>query len=164
MHDMRDSQTVYIETSVVSYLTARPTSSLLAAAWQKITADWWDADKTRFTICTSALTIEEAGRGDPDAAARRLAALEGVPLLPITDSVAELAKALLDGGALPKNALNDALHIGVSAVYGIRYLLTWNFRHLANAEARPVNRNVCEQQGFASPEICTPGELTVGRT
>ena len=135
MQDMRDSQTVYIETSVVSYLTARPTSSLLAAAWQKITADWWDADKIRFTICTSALTIEEAGRGDPDAAARRLAALEGVPLLPITDSVAELAKALLDGGALPKNALNDALHIGVPAVYGIRYLLTWNFRHLANAEA-----------------------------
>ena len=155
-------RTVYIETSVVSYLTARPTSNLLAAAWQKTTADWWDAHRPRFDICTSALTIEEAGRGNPEAAARRLQALGGIDLLPITEAVVNLSAALLHDRALPENAQNDALHIGVSAVHGVDYLMTWNFRHLANAETRRIIRSVCAQQGYASPEICTPSELIGG--
>lgn len=157
-----DMETVYIETSVVSYLTARPTSNLVAAAWQKTTADWWDAHRPRFDIRTSDLTIEEAGRGNPQAAARRLEALDGIPILPITGPVVELSAALLHGRALPSNAQNDAIHIGVSAVHGVDYLLTWNFRHLANAETRGTIRSVCERQGFTSPEICTPSELIGG--
>lgn len=155
-------RTVYIETSVVSYLTARPTGNLLAAAWQKTTADWWDAERPRFDICTSDLTIEEAGRGNPEAAARRLQALDGIAILPITEAVVSLSAALLYGRALPENAQNDAIHIGVSAVHGVDYLMTWNFRHLANAETRRIIRRVCEQQGYASPEICTPSELIGG--
>ena len=156
------SRTVYIETSVVSYLTARPTSSLLAAAWQKATVDWWDTHRSRFNICTSDLTIEEAGRGHPQAAVRRLEALEGIAILPITEAVVELSAALLQRYALPANAQNDAIHIGVSAVHGVDYLLTWNFRHLANAETRPIIRRVCTHQGYTSPEICTPSELIGG--
>ena len=159
---MTTSRTVYIETSVVSYLTARPARDLLAAAWQNITSDWWDTQRVRFNLCTSALTIEEAGRGHPEAAARRLKALDGIPILPMTETVTDLSDALLRRGALPANAQNDALHIGLSAVYGVQYLLTWNFRHLANAESQPVIRSVCAQQGFTSPEICTPAELLGG--
>ena len=155
-------RTVYIETSVVSYLTARPTVNLLAAAWQKTTADWWDAHRPRFDIYTSALTIEEAGRGNPEAAARRLQALGATDLLPITEAVVDLSAALLDGHALPGNAQNDAIHIGVAAVHGVDYLMTWNFRHLANVETRRIIRSVCTQQGFTSPEICTPSELIGG--
>ena len=154
------TKSVYVETSVVSYLTARATRNLLAAAWQTATAEWWDMHRRRFNLHTSALTLEEAGRGNQDAASRRLEVLGGIAVLPITEAVATLADALIPRRALPANAQNDAIHIAVSAVHGVDYLLTWNFRHIANAETRPLIREVCERQGYASPEICTPNELT----
>jgi hypothetical protein len=143
-----DKKTVYIETSIVSYLTARPTNDLLAAAWQKATIDWWEAQRTRFDLYTS-----------DDAARRRLEALSGIPLLAITEPVVTLSKALLRDGALPSKAQDDALHMAVSAVHGVDYLLTWNCRHLDNAETKPIMRTVCSLQGHTSPEICTPQEL-----
>ena len=150
---------VYIETSIVSCLTARPTNNLLVAAWQKGTVDWWDTQRPRFDLCTSDVTLEEPGRGDPKAAERRLEALSGVSVLPITEAVVGLSKALLQGRALRTKALDDALHIAVSAVHDVDYLLTWNFRHLDNAETKPIIRSVCATQGYTSAEICTPQEL-----
>ena len=155
-------KTVYIETSVVSYLTARPTNNLLLAAWQKVTSDWWDTQRKRFDLCTSNVTLEEAGRGDPKAAERRLEALSGVSVLPITEAVVRLSKALVHGKAVPNKALDDALHIAISAVHDIDYLLTWNFRHLDNAETKPIIRSVCNTQGYTGAEICTPQELMGG--
>lgn len=143
----------------MSYLTARPTSDLLAAAWQKTTIDWWDTQKDRFDLYTSDVTLEEAGKGNPEAAARRLEALSGIPILPITEAVIALSKALLRGRAFPAKALDDALHVAVSAVHGIDYLLTWNCRHLDNAETKPLMRSVCTIEGHISPELCTPQEL-----
>ena len=102
-------RTAYFETSVASYLTARPTGDLLAAAWQKSTIDWWESRRSRFDLYTSKITIEEAGRGDPQAAARRAKALEGTAVLPITTTVVQLAVALLRQSALPGNAQADAL-------------------------------------------------------
>lgn len=157
-----DRKTVYIETSVVSYLTARPSSDLLAAAWQKVTVDWWETQRTRFDLYTSNITVEEAGRGDSIAGARRLDALSGISILPITEATVALSIELLQRGVLPAKAENDALHIAVSAVHGIDYLLTWNCRHLDNAEIKPVIRSVCVLYGHASPEICTPQELMGG--
>jgi hypothetical protein len=154
-----DEKTVYIETSIVSYLTARPTSDLLAAAWQKTTVDWWDTQRNRFDLYTSDVTVEEAGRGTPEAATRRLEALSGIPLLIITEAVVALSKALIQEGALPAKALDDSLHIAVSAVHGVDYLLTWNFRHIDNAETKPIIRSICTIHGYTSPEICTPQEL-----
>jgi hypothetical protein len=154
-----EKKTVYIETSIVSYLTARPTNDLLAAAWQKITVDWWDTQRNRFDLYTSDITVEEAGKGNPDAAARRLEALSSIPILPITEAVVALSKALFQGKVLPAKALDDALHIAVSAVHGVDYLLTWNCRHLDNAETKPLMRSVCTIHGHISPEICTPQEL-----
>jgi hypothetical protein len=66
----RIRRTVYIETSIISYLTARPSSDLLAAAWQKSTVDWWDTRRARFELFASDVVIEEAGRGDEIAVAR----------------------------------------------------------------------------------------------
>ncbi len=149
----------YIETSIVSYLTALPSGNLLAAAWQKTTADWWRTRKAGFRLVTSSLTLEEAGKGDHEAAGRRLAALSGIPLLPITEAAVELAGDLLREKALPATAQNDAVHAAVAAVHGIEFLLTWNFRHLANAGTRPIMRSVCKRNGYTSPEICTPSEL-----
>ena len=150
---------VYIETSVVSYLTAQPSTDLLAAACQKATVDWWNSRRGRFDLHVSQVVIEEARKGDPQAAARRLAAIAGIPLLAITDDVATLARALVEARAVPPKALDDALHIAVCAVHAIDYLVTWNFRHIDNAEAKPVIRHVCVSNGHSCPEICTPQEL-----
>ena len=152
-------KTVYIETSIVSYLTARASRDLLAAAWQKATVDWWDTQRDRFDIYASDIVIEEAGKGDSKAATRRLGALAGIPLLAITDDVIGLSKALILNGALPRKAIGDSLHIALSAVHGINYLLTWNYRHIDNAETKPIIRQVCMTNGCAYPEICTPQEL-----
>jgi predicted nucleic acid-binding protein len=154
-----DKKTVYVETSIFSYLTARPSSDLLAAAWQKITIDWWDTQRDRFALFASDIVVEEAGRGDDLAAARRLKALAGIPLLAITDEVLSLSEALIQEGALPSKAVGDSLHIALSAVHGIDYLLTWNYRHIDNAETKPITRRICLENGYAYPEICTPQEL-----
>lgn len=152
-------KTVYVETSVLSYLTARASSDLLGAARQKATVDWWDTQRGRFDLYTSDLVVEEASRGDPEAATHRLAALSGIPLLAVTNEAVALSKALVRGGAMPAKALDDSLHVAISGVHGVDYLLTWNYRHLDNAETKPIIRSVCVAQGYPSPEICTPQEL-----
>ena len=158
---MTIDKTVYIETSVVSHLTARRTSNVFVVARQVATTEWWDTQSTHFELCTSAVTIEEAERVHPEAVARRLEALDAMTLLPITDAVDALADALIHRRALPlpSNARNDAVHIAVSAVHNIAYLLTWKFQHIANAATMSHIGEVCEQQGYRSPVICTPSEL-----
>ena len=116
-----DKKKVYLETSIISYLTARPSSHLIAAAWQKTTLDWWENQRDRFELYVSATVIEEIKRGDPGAAARRLDAIENIRLLPVTDTAARLAKALIDEGAVPRKALEDALHIAISVTHSMDY-------------------------------------------
>ena len=154
-----DKKTIYIETSIVSYLTARPSSNLLAAACQKATVDWWETRRSRFDLYTSDVVVEEAERGDPEAAVRRVEALSGIPILAVTDAVVALSKAIIQEGAIPPKALGDSLHVALSAVHGVDYLLTWNYRHLDNAETKPIIRSVCAIHGYTGPEISTPQEL-----
>lgn len=151
--------TLYLETSVVSYLTARTSADLVAAAHQHITARWWDTRRTSFDIWTSELVIEEAARGDSTAAARRLGALERIPLLKITDAASELASRVLKDHVLPDRAFPDALHIALAAVHSIDYLLTWNCTHIANAELLPRVTVLVQDAGFSMPFVCTPEEL-----
>jgi len=151
-----------IETTVVSYLAARPTGNLVGAAWQAITADWWETQRGRFELRASEVTVSEAGGGDAGAAARRLEALADCALLPVTEAAVELSEALVRGGAVPEKAESDAMHVAVAAVHGVDYLLTWNCRHLDNAETKPVMRRICGEWGYVVPEICTPQELMGG--
>jgi predicted nucleic acid-binding protein len=153
---------VYIETSIVSFLGGRPSRNLLAAAWQSITTDWWENRMELFDIYVSELVLEEAGRGDEYAAQKRLKNLESIPLLAVTDSAVELSKKLLEQGALPPKATDDALHIALTSVHNIDYLLTWNCRHIDNAETKPIVRSVIITNGYFCPEICTPQELMGG--
>jgi len=118
-----DKKTVCIETSVVSYLTARPSSNLLTAAWQKATLEWWDTQRRRFSLYVSDIVIAEAGRGDSAAATRRTEVLAGIPVLEITDAGVALSKVLIAGGAIPEKALDDSIHIALAAVHGVDYLL-----------------------------------------
>jgi len=154
--------TAYIETSVISYLTARPSPALLAAAHQQVTREWWDQHRHRFELFISQLVLDEASRGNPEAAARRLSALEGFAVLEPTESAAELVDVLLSEGALPRLARDDATHVAIAAVHRMDYLVTWNCRHIDNAEVKPLIRSVCASHGYTCPEICTPEELMGG--
>ena len=153
---------VYIETSVISYLAGRPSRNLLVAAWQSLTIEWWEKRRNLFELFVSELVLEEAGRGDPEIAGKRLKAIEGIPLLKLTDSAVELSKKLIFENALPTKATGDALHIALSAVHNTDYLLTWNCRHIDNAEIKPLVRSVIIANGYNYPEICTPQELIGG--
>jgi predicted nucleic acid-binding protein len=151
--------TVYIETSIVSYLTARPSRDLLVAAHQQLTVAWWDQQRSHYELFTSQVVLAEARAGDPEAAQRRVAVLERLPLLDVTDAAITLAAALVSGQALPEQAAQDALHVAVTCVHGIEYLLTWNCAHLANARLRSRIEQSCRDAGYVPPIICTPEEL-----
>ena len=151
--------TVYVETTILSYLTARPTANVLAAARQEITRTWWATRRDAFTLFVSELVLEEAAAGDPDAAERRLAIAGALPLVNVTERALALAPELQAFARLPARAGADALHIALAAVHGIDYLLTWNLRHIANAELRPHLDHACRARGYRPPILCTPDEL-----
>lgn len=108
----------------------------------------------------SEFVIAEASLGHPDAAKRRLDAMEGIMELQATEQVRILGKSLIRCGALPEKAEMDAFHVAIAAVHGIEYLLTWNCTHIANAHVRPKIENACRALGYEPPIICTPDELT----
>jgi hypothetical protein len=150
---------VYIETTFVSYLTARPSRDLIVAGHQQITHDWWDTRGGDFELCVSQLVLEEAGDGDPQAAQERLDVLATMTTLEIKEEAVELAEELVRSGALPAKTGNDALHIAIAAIHRVPYLLTWNCRHMANATMRAQIESVCASKGFKAPIICTPEEM-----
>jgi len=125
---------VYIETTIVSYLRARPGSDLIIAAHQQLTRDWWRNRRADFDLFISQAVIEEASAGDPQAAADRLQVLAQIRVLGLNESALQLARALVSKGPLPEKAAVDALHIALATVHGMDYLLTWNCKHIANAE------------------------------
>lgn len=153
---------VYIETSIVSFLTGNPSLNLVAAAWKTLTIEWWEKRRMLFDLFISELVLTEAGRGNEKAAQKRLNSLDGIPVLAMTDSAVELAKILINQHAIPENATDDALHIALTSVHSIDYLLTWNCRHIDNAETKPVIRSILISNGYNCPEICTPQELMGG--
>jgi predicted nucleic acid-binding protein len=150
---------IYVETTVVSYLTARPSRNLRVAAHQEITADWWLRRRPHFDLYVSVLVVEEAAAGDADAAERRLALLKGVSRLEVTEVASVLAARLVAELAIPREAAEDALHVAIAAANGMDYLLTWNCRHIANAAMRNRIADVCLASGVEAPVICTPEEL-----
>lgn len=150
---------VYIETSIVSYLTARTSHNLVVAANQELTQEWWEARRTDFDLVISEFVARESSAGDADAAARRMKAIESIPELTITNEVGKLARILIDKVPLPPKAQVDAFHIAVAAIHGVEYLLTWNCTHINNAALRPRIEGLCRSKGFEPPIICTPQEL-----
>ena len=151
--------TVYIETSVLSYLAARPSRDVVLAGYQQVTREWWTNARERFELVASELVAKEARAGDADAARARVELLESVTLLDATDDAVELTRKLLDLGAVPWKAADDAAHIAIAVTNGIDYLVTWNFRHIANAAMRSRIERACRSAGYQPAIICTPNEL-----
>lgn len=150
---------VYIETTIVSYLTARPSRDVVTLAHHQLTREWWQGRRAAFELFTSPVVLLEAQRGNPELARRRLEALGAIPKLAPTAESTQLAQALIQRGPLPAKAQLDALHIGIATVHGMEYLLTWNCTHIANARIRSRIEATCRAEGFEPPILCTPEEL-----
>ncbi|MFT5471341.1 MAG: hypothetical protein ACI8UO_006474 [Verrucomicrobiales bacterium] len=151
--------TAYIETTIPSYYVARPSSSLLHAAKQTATRDWWDGNCSGFELFTSLETLDKAAKGDSEMAADRLNLLQSIPLLPMPDEAISLAGNLVSAGIVPQKASSDSIHIAVASVHAIDYLVTWNFKHIANPFLRDRLRSAVEEAGFELPVMCSPEEL-----
>ena len=153
------AKSVYIESSVVSYLTSRPSRDLVIAGHQASTHEWWNEARPDYETFISSLVIEEISAGDTSASQARLRAVAGIPSLDIKLEAEDLAELLLHSKAVPTNSARDALHIAIAATQGIDYLLTWNFKHINNARTRAFVINVVSNFGLICPVLCSPEEL-----
>ncbi len=160
---MNPKGTVYLETTIPSFLTARPSNDLILAGQQQLTLRWWNTRKRHYSVFISELVIEEAGRGDSHASRKRINAIKSLPVLEIDDETIKLGAKILKSGAIPQKAAADAGHVAVAARHGIDYLLTWNCKHIANAEIIRRLDQVIRDQGYLAPTICTPTELFGGQ-
>jgi predicted nucleic acid-binding protein len=152
-------ESVYLETSFISYLVARPSRDLIVAGHQQTTHEWWDNRRGQFECLVSQFVIDEASDGDSAEVDKRLAVLGVLPTLEVTAEAQGLAKAIMAAGILPPTAFPDAGHVAVSAAHAVDYLLTWNCKRLANAQISRRIAVVCEKLGHKMPVVCTPEEL-----
>ena len=152
-------ETVYIETSLVGYLTARPSNNLILMANLEITRRWWDTRRSQFTLYISQVVLDEAGQGDAEMANKRLNILQNISVLELTEDIQDLGMQFLSRSNLPSKASDDAIHIATATVHGLDYLLTWNCKHIANAQIQKKLTEICRDFGYELPIICTPYEL-----
>ena len=150
---------IYVETTVVSYLTAKPSRDIIVAGHQDATREVWSQLSSKYETYISALVFEEAGKGDHAQARMRLAAIESFPMLDVDEEARLLAERIILRKAVPAEYPEDALHIAIAAVNGMEVILTWNFAHLNNPFTRKLVRQVVETEGYECPEICSPEEL-----
>jgi predicted nucleic acid-binding protein len=150
---------VYIETTVVSYFSAKPSRDITVVGHQEVTRELWPELLSKYETYISALVFEEAPKGDSAQANKRLAAIKPFPMLDIDDEVQSLAEKIIAKRAIPAEYPEDALHVAVAAVNGIEVVVTWNFTHLNNPFTRKRVRQIVEGEGYGCPEICSPEEL-----
>jgi len=154
-----DKPTLYMETTIPSFLLADPSRDLVASGRQQITRDWWRRDHARFDVFISETVREEACRGDRAAAAKRREFLEQFPVLAANTEVRRLTGLYLEQHIVPAEKPGDAVHLALTVAHRVQLLCTWNFKHLANAWVLQRLRNLNEKQGLFTPQVCTPEEL-----
>ena len=151
--------TVYLETTVIGHLVGRMHLDPVIAGRQTVTRAWWASAEQNYHLLVSQLVAEECGSGDSEAASERLAVLEKLTFLDASDESNALSRALMAAGAIPSTEPRDALHVAIAATNGVQFLVTWNFKHIANAVMRDFIEKVCRDCGYEPPTICTPDEL-----
>lgn len=152
-------ETVYLETTILSYLVSRPSRDIIVAARQELTREWWDHSRPSFDCVLSQIVLDEIAAGDPAHAAKRMDRASSFSALAVNGKCLDLAQLYLDRGYVPKSEIRDALHIAVAVIWKVDYLLTWNCKHIANAHALRQLRKFSENQGHEFPQVCTPEEL-----
>ncbi len=154
--------TVYIETSIVSHATAKPTFDMATTALQDQARRWMIEQRPSYAVVTSQLVVAEAAAGDSEAAVSRLAMLADIPILAENPDVDRVADELLSRSLIPANARVDALHVAIAALASVQYLLTLNCRHIANASVLPRVYRLLDELGLSGILICTPMEFLGG--
>ena len=156
---MNEKKKVYVETTVVSDMTARPSLNVKNLARQIVTKDWWEFAREKCDFVVSQLVDIEAARGDEDAARRRLDLLKDIQHLEYGVEALNLAKKFLEVAAIPSNSFDDATHVAIAAINKIEFLATWNCTHINNPQKLPIVMRVCEENGYTCPIIGTPEQL-----
>lgn len=152
----------YVESSVISYLAARPSRDIIATAHQQLTREWWERKRNDFDLYISVEVLNEIRRGDPAAAGLRLSYVETLHILEADDQARRLAASILRTSALPAKAAADAMHIAIATVNGMDFLLTWNCTHIANGIVQRAISRLSREMGFEPPTVVTPEELMEG--
>jgi hypothetical protein len=156
------SEAVYIETSILGYLTARPSRDLVVAANIEITREWWETRRSDFQLHSSQAVVKETSQGDAAISSQRLEIVRNLTLLDLNQFVFDLAEQFLRRSNLPAKADVDAVHIAAATVHGMDYLLTWNCKHIANAQIQSKLAEISLDLGYELPILCTPYELLGG--
>jgi predicted nucleic acid-binding protein len=154
--------TLYLETTVPSYLAARRSRDLIVMANQELTHEWWENRRLGYRLVISSAVLEEIRQGDRRAAIARMGYVEKLEILPIRDEIEKIAQVYFEALKIPKKAFRDSLHLAVCSFYGITFLMTWNCVHLANASNFEKLRTLNQKMGLKGPTICTPYELMEG--
>jgi predicted nucleic acid-binding protein len=154
-----EKKKVYLETSVISYLTARPSTDVIKLAKQELTRQWWENNRTEYDLYVSTPVRDEAGKGDKDAVRRRMEIMDGLTVLQITAEALALANRIAVANVLPAKATLDILHISISAVHGIDYLATWNCKHISNVVLKEKILKEIRKSGYAEVDLTTPEHL-----
>lgn len=151
---------VYVETTILSYLAARPSRDVVTAGRQLTTQQWWENERRKYTLVGSSEVRDECEQGDPVVIERRRTFLAELSLSPLDERILELAEDLVRPGAIPKKAAPDAIHIAAANVMQCSFLLTWNLRHIANVRIRQQVERILIKHGYSQTIICTPDQLT----
>ena len=151
--------TIYLETSVISYYTSRPSRDIVVLAHQQLTREWWEKAMGKYEIVISEAVIEEAAGGDEEAASLRLGSIKDLKVLPATDETRELARFLVKELSLPGKSFTDAAHLAFASHHKVDFLITWNCRHIANGRIIRALLDLKKTIDIHVPIICTPIEL-----
>ena len=150
---------VYVETTIISYLTSRPSRDLVVAAHQQITADWWENVRSEVECYISPFVIQEVSRGDKEMVKRRLEAAQGMSVLALNGDIQRLAEEYVAAIKLPERATLDAFHLAIAAWYKVDYVLSWNCKHIASGRVQKLLQGVNGELNIHTPILCTPEEL-----
>ena len=151
--------TVYIETTVISYLTARPSRDLIIAAHQQVTHEWWEKALPHFDVFISPIVLEEISGGDEQAAKLRLERVSSLPLLEVLPEVRDLAESYFSTIEIPEKARADSYHLALAAWHGIDFMVSWNCTHIVSGRVKKIIEEINYTYGIRTPIVCTPEEL-----
>lgn len=155
-----DKPTVYVETSVISYLTNRPSRDAIVLGRQLLTRQWWDERRSNYRLLVSDFVVDEVSDGHPEAVARRLEALHTMQFIDNkAPEIEALANTLIAEKALPANAKLDALHIATCAYHAVSYLVSWNFSHIVNAQQLGKIEDICRANRYPASRLVTLDQL-----
>lgn len=143
--------TVYIESTVVSYFTARENMDIIASAHQEITIEWWKKALPKLHPYISQFVIDEIEKGDSDAAIRRISAIKDFEILEVTPQIVTLANTYFSALDIPEKARTDSFHIALAVFHGLDYFVTWNCTHIAAGRVRLIIDKINNDFGTFHP-------------